>query len=538
MVHYWRKAKQYHGKQKGDNIQDTLHCLEVEKNIYKLITKNKNKKKLKQIDLFILSLTACLHDIGKIINGNISKNHGKISEKIIIKNYEKLGLDKGQAHAIAYIVGVHDDKRLNELPEKPITIGSEEINIIGLSALFCLSDMLDTSYRRVSNIFLNSSYETKEIPGKSLGRQAIMGWYLDEKNRIIMQAAPEKNQIEAVTTLYNTLKKELLEISYFLQINDYPFELGTLDIIDLFYKQEFIKEATQLKPFPGLGNYTKFTASIFKGRKHEVDKFLPLVYKYPIILLIGKSGVGKTSLIRAGFFPFLENLNWKCIYTKFFTNGINDIKITIWNEFFEDKFDKNMTLVQLIKKVVKQNNYENYLLVIDQFEDFLKFKNEGIIDNFSILLSAALTGTIIPKVKILLSFREDSLVELNSKILKPIPENFPSIELNELTRDGAQSALIAGFKNAEIGIDPHQKKGEKLLIEQILDDLQKDNDYIFPPDLQIVAEILCNDINETNPIITKEKYVNAYTYYYGHLGKESLEIYSKKLEFTILHERI
>lgn len=34
----WRKARDYHGKQKGDTIQDSKHCLAVEKNLAKLIS--------------------------------------------------------------------------------------------------------------------------------------------------------------------------------------------------------------------------------------------------------------------------------------------------------------------------------------------------------------------------------------------------------------------------------------------------------------------------------------------------------------------
>ena len=67
----WRKGKSYHDAQKGDNIQGTLHCEEVETNLSKLIPDDKKDKELKRVDLFVLSAAACLHDIGK--NVKISK---------------------------------------------------------------------------------------------------------------------------------------------------------------------------------------------------------------------------------------------------------------------------------------------------------------------------------------------------------------------------------------------------------------------------------------------------------------------------------
>ena len=120
----WEKAKTtYHNFQKGDNIQSTLHCETVEINLGKLIPDAKKETDLKQIHLFILSAAACLHDIGKIEGSDtkvFKSNHGKRSMEMILENYEKLGLDRGQAIAVGDIVSVHDDGNLEELPKTPV----------------------------------------------------------------------------------------------------------------------------------------------------------------------------------------------------------------------------------------------------------------------------------------------------------------------------------------------------------------------------------------------------------------------------------
>ena len=120
----WEKAKTtYHNFQKGDNIQGTIHCETVEINLGKLIPDIKKENDLKQIDLFILSAAACLHDIGKVESNDkkvFKSNHGKVSREIILKDYQKLGLDKGQAIAVGDIVSVHDDGNLEELPKTPV----------------------------------------------------------------------------------------------------------------------------------------------------------------------------------------------------------------------------------------------------------------------------------------------------------------------------------------------------------------------------------------------------------------------------------
>ena len=214
----WAKAKMtYHNFQKGDNIQGTIHCETVEINLGKLIPDIKKENDLKQIDPFILSAAACLHDIGKVESSDtkvFKSNHGKRSMEMILENYEKLGLDRGQAIAVGDIVSVHDDGNLEELPKTPVVIGSESINIIELAAIFRLADMLDTSYKRAPEIISDLKFPDENIPPKWRGRQSITGWYLDQSNRIVLQAVPKKgDDIEAVYALWAMMKEDLSKIS-------------------------------------------------------------------------------------------------------------------------------------------------------------------------------------------------------------------------------------------------------------------------------------------------------------------------------------
>jgi len=122
----WRKAKSFHEKQKGDNINGREHCLAVERNIGKLIAYNNNYKKLNQTELFLLDTSACLHDIGKTIENKINLwnyDHGKISKKLILENHEQLGLELVQAVFIGHIVSVHVTGNVNELPQGRKALG-------------------------------------------------------------------------------------------------------------------------------------------------------------------------------------------------------------------------------------------------------------------------------------------------------------------------------------------------------------------------------------------------------------------------------
>ena len=307
----WRKGKSYQDSQKGDNIQGTLHCKVVESNLSKLIPDIEKEKRLKQIDLFVLSAAACLHDIGKVVADDAKgwkSDHGKRSMQIVLDEYECLGLERGQAIAVGYIISAHGDGRLDELPRTPIVIGNEEINnIIEHAAILRLADMLDTNYQRAPETVSKIKFPDGNIPSKWRGRQAITGWYLDDKNRIILQAVPKKDEIDAAYTLKAMMNEDLSLIAPYLKLAAYPSELGDLDMGATFLKFDLEKKATLQRPFPGMAFYTKDDASIFKGRDSEIENLLSIINNWPITILIGESGAGKTSLIHAGLFPSVKS---------------------------------------------------------------------------------------------------------------------------------------------------------------------------------------------------------------------------------------
>jgi Novel STAND NTPase 1 len=56
-------------------------------------------------------------------------------------------------------------------------------------------------------------------------------------------------------------------------------------------------------PWPGLASYDESSFSFFSGRTAESAELFRRILDEPITVLFGKSGLGKTSLLRAGVFP-------------------------------------------------------------------------------------------------------------------------------------------------------------------------------------------------------------------------------------------
>ena len=70
-------------------------------------------------------------------------------------------------------------------------------------------------------------------------------------------------------------------------------------------------------PWPGLESYEEDAHDFFFGRDHKVEEFLNKLLDAPVTVLYGRSGLGKTSLLRAGLFPLLRAHDILPIYVRF-----------------------------------------------------------------------------------------------------------------------------------------------------------------------------------------------------------------------------
>jgi tetratricopeptide (TPR) repeat protein len=69
-------------------------------------------------------------------------------------------------------------------------------------------------------------------------------------------------------------------------------------------------DLTKQNPWPGLRAFGESDRDFFFGRERETAELLGLVQRSPVVVLYGQSGLGKTSLLQAGLFPRLKELNF------------------------------------------------------------------------------------------------------------------------------------------------------------------------------------------------------------------------------------
>ena len=61
-----------------------------------------------------------------------------------------------------------------------------------------------------------------------------------------------------------------------------------------------------VNPWPGLASYTEDQRHLFFGRTAETNEMVRLVQRETLTVLFGRSGLGKSSLLRAGVMPRLR----------------------------------------------------------------------------------------------------------------------------------------------------------------------------------------------------------------------------------------
>jgi len=74
-------------------------------------------------------------------------------------------------------------------------------------------------------------------------------------------------------------------------------------------------------PWPGLDAFDEAGRDFFHGRDEEITDLLRRVREAPLTVLFGKSGLGKTSLLRAGLFPRLRAENYLPVYVRLALRG-------------------------------------------------------------------------------------------------------------------------------------------------------------------------------------------------------------------------
>jgi len=171
-------------------------------------------------------------------------------------------------------------------------------------------------------------------------------------------------------------------------------------------------------PFKHLAAYEREDKVFYFGRERETSELYQMTFETDLILLYGKSGVGKSSLISCGLANKFKSYEWLEISVRR-GNNINDSLTERLNEKIDEK-DQSSDIAEQIR-MLRRQYFKPVYLIFDQFEELYISGDEEEQKQFYSTVKNILT--LNQPVKIIISLREEYLGYLYD-FEKAIPQLF------------------------------------------------------------------------------------------------------------------
>ena len=247
-------------------------------------------------------------------------------------------------------------------------------------------------------------------------------------------------------------------------------------------------------PFRHLAPMTEGDHASFHGREHDLGRLIEQVLYRRAVIYTGPSGMGKTSLLRAGLVPRIETLGGRAVYMVCRSGMAQSLAAAIW---------PGETGVAEAVGAWHEQRGRKLVLILDQVESVL---GEPIVDE------ALAFGQWPPAadVTVVLGIREDALARLIGTGRR-IEEGLSIIRLGPLDDAGARAAILGPLAE-------HRLTMASELLEVLLADLRAAAAALgeehgwgaeaaaYPPHLQLVCSALYGALPHGEALITLEAY--------------------------------
>jgi WD40 repeat protein/energy-coupling factor transporter ATP-binding protein EcfA2 len=270
-------------------------------------------------------------------------------------------------------------------------------------------------------------------------------------------------------------------------------------------------------PYLGLASFTAETSKNFYGRKKLVESLLQELEKDNLIFLLGASGSGKSSLVKAGMIPKLiqSNINKKPFIELSFVPSDDPFgyffeKLPLpprekINLYIESEIYNNKVNLHSIIERARQGKNDSWLIFIDQFEEILTTtsKDEGLLFvQFLDNLISSLRKSQDNSIKLILAMRTDFL----DQFMNAFPDFVVTIQ-----SDGRKPfSYITPMTDRELKLvikNPAATHGvnvEQDLIEEMIDDFRGESRSL--PLLQYTLDLLWQKDDLSDRLLNQETY--------------------------------
>jgi WD40 repeat protein len=241
-------------------------------------------------------------------------------------------------------------------------------------------------------------------------------------------------------------------------------------------------------PYQGLMPYTEDDAEFFFGRDRDTRLIVDNLKAYRVTVLYGPSGVGKSSVLRAGVLQRMNEAERESLATF----GLREAVVVYCNNWRDDPLtvlakqiradlsaafpDRDVTIpdrldAMSVAAVCESLDIDMYL-VLDQFDEyFLYHGDEPSGGEFSTELAELIVSA--GRVNLLIAIREDAFARLD-RFEGHVPRLFDNtLRLDHLNHESARQAVLQPLvRYNELATAEDRMKIESELVDRVLDQIR------------------------------------------------------------------
>ena len=260
----------------------------------------------------------------------------------------------------------------------------------------------------------------------------------------------------------------------------------------------------------GMEFLTSEYKSYLVGREYEATQLLKLLQNDPMVLLLGDSGAGKTSLVHAALIPMMKEIGYRPVYTRPLGFPCTDIVKKIQASVFEGRTGGRGPLVSLLAEVAGALVDERVLLIIDQFEDVLMARDsretEMLVSELRTLRELGSSS-----LRILISYRSDLEGRLGEfwQQISGSPQGLPRLYIRGVDKEASWN----GVKHVatDLSVDMNLRSVEE---NRLKDDLSVASrafgvSGVYPPYIQMLIDHIWSSSNKGQIQYTLKNYQQA-----------------------------
>lgn len=263
-------------------------------------------------------------------------------------------------------------------------------------------------------------------------------------------------------------------------------------------RQQLLPERRRLQRPVGMEFLTSADRQHLYGRKEKTKELLAAVETNGITLLLGNSGVGKTSLIHAGLIPDAIAAGWFVVDTRPLGLPRTDITSRLMTTVFEGPQSYRGALLGPLESAATAVAPKRILLIIDQFEDILAARDEreaeGLIEDLR-----SMRYMNIPGCRVLVSYRADLEARLGRfwQTVSGSPTGLPRVYLTGIEPDEAWMNVESACSDLSVKLT--LSDAERTQIKKNLQTFstQQGENGVYPPYIQMLIDQIWRQAKES-----------------------------------------